>query len=61
MEILLLSKWGEFVFIAFRLAKKFNILDDEITRLLLTCISLTMANTPFLDEMGGRSPRNWNK
>ena len=44
---------GLFSFVAFRLAKKFNILEYEITRLLLMCVSLTMVTTPFLKEMGG--------
>jgi len=51
---LVLSQGGEFAFVAFRLAKKFGILDDESTRLLLTCVSLTMITTPFLEEMGGK-------
>ena len=51
---LVLSQGGGFAFVAFRLAKKFNIMDDEITRLLLTFLSLTMVTTPFLEETGGK-------
>ena len=29
------------------------ILDDEITRLLLTSVSLAMVSTPFLEDMRG--------
>ena len=47
------SKGGGFAFVAFRLAKKFNILEYEITRLLLMCVSLTMVATPFLKDMKG--------
>ena len=44
---------GLFSFVAFRLAKKLNILDDKSMRLLLTCVILTMVTAPFLEEMGG--------
>lgn len=49
---LILSQGGEFAIVAFRLARSFEILDDNTTKLLLTCVSLTMALTPFLEEWG---------
>lgn len=51
---LVLSQGGEFAFVAFRLARSYGILSDELTKLLLTCVSLTMGLTPFLEEFGGR-------
>ena len=50
---LVLSQGGGFAFVAFRLTNKFNILDAESTRLLLTYVSLTIVTTPFLKDMGG--------
>ena len=49
---LILSQGGEFAFVAFRLARSFGILDEDTTKLMLTCVSLTMAATPFLEEFG---------
>ena len=49
-----LSQGGEFAFVAFCLAKTFNILDDESTRILLTCVSLNMVTIPLFKEMGGK-------
>lgn len=51
---LILSQGGEFAIVAFRLARSLGVLTDETTKLLLTCVSLTMAATPFLEEFGGR-------
>lgn len=51
---LILSQGGEFAFVAFRMARGFGILDDDTTKLMLTCVSLTMAVTPFLEDLGGR-------
>jgi len=51
---LVLSQGGEFAFVAFGLAKSHGILDTATTKMLLTCVSLTMALTPFLDSMGGK-------
>jgi len=51
---LILSQGGEFAFVAFRTARGLGILDPETTKLLLTCVSLTMALTPFLEEFGGQ-------
>ena len=48
---LIISQGGEFAFVAFRLAKKHGIFDDEMLDLLLTSVSLTMVTTPFLDEL----------
>eukprot|EP00429_Kryptoperidinium_foliaceum_P065764 CAMPEP_0176074486 /NCGR_PEP_ID=MMETSP0120_2-20121206/37224_1 /TAXON_ID=160619 /ORGANISM="Kryptoperidinium foliaceum, Strain CCMP 1326" /LENGTH=484 /DNA_ID=CAMNT_0017408181 /DNA_START=30 /DNA_END=1484 /DNA_ORIENTATION=- len=49
---LILSQGGEFAFVAFRLARSYGILSDDITKLMLTCVSLTMAITPFAEEFG---------
>ena len=51
---LILSQGGEFAFVAFGLARSLGILDAPTTKMLLTSVSLTMALTPFLDEMGGK-------
>lgn len=51
---LILSQGGEFAFVAFRLARSHGIFDNELTKLLLTCVSLTMGFTPFLEEFGGK-------
>lgn len=51
---LILSQGGEFAFVAFRLARSHGILDDDLTKLLLTCVSLTMGVTPFLEEFGSK-------
>lgn len=49
----ILSQGGEFGIVAFRLARSLDILDEHTSKLLLTCVSLTMAITPFLEEFGG--------
>eukprot|EP00536_Pseudo-nitzschia_multiseries_P000100 jgi/Psemu1/249196/estExt_Genewise1Plus.C_20246 len=49
---LILSQGGEFAFVAFRLARSCGILSDELTKLMLTCVSLTMGLTPTLDDAG---------
>jgi monovalent cation:proton antiporter-2 (CPA2) family protein len=51
---LILSQGGEFAFVAFRLARSYGIIDDDLTKLMLTCVSLTMGITPFLEEFGSR-------
>jgi CPA2 family monovalent cation:H+ antiporter-2 len=51
---LILSQGGEFAFVAFRLARSYDILDNDLTKLMLTCVSLTMGLTPFLEEFGSR-------
>jgi monovalent cation:proton antiporter-2 (CPA2) family protein len=51
---LILSQGGEFAFVAFGLARSFGILDKPTTKLLLTCVSLTMALTPAMSSLGGR-------
>ena len=49
---LILSQGGEFAFVAFRAARGYGILTDETTNLMLTCVSLTMVMTPFLESLG---------
>lgn len=51
---LILSQGGEFAFVAFRLARSYGILSDDLTKLLLTCVSLTMGLTPMLDDFGAK-------
>lgn len=51
---LILSQGGEFAFVAFGLARSLGILDPPTTKMLLTSVSLTMALTPFLDELGSK-------
>lgn len=51
---LILSQGGEFAFVAFRLARSYGILSDELTKLMLTCVSLTMGLTPMLDDFGAK-------
>ena len=45
---------GGVSFVAFRPTNKFYILDDESTRLLITCVSLTMVTITFFEDMGGK-------
>jgi CPA2 family monovalent cation:H+ antiporter-2 len=49
---LVLSQGGEFAFVAFRMACSHGILDDDLKKLMLTCVSLTMALTPMLENFG---------
>lgn len=51
---LVLSQGGEFAFVAFRTARSSRILSDEQTKFLLTCVSLTMALTPSLEDVGSQ-------
>lgn len=51
---LILSQGGEFGFVAFRMAREYGILDADTTKLLMTSVALTMALTPFVEELGGR-------
>eukprot|EP00578_Thalassiosira_sp_NH16_P021433 CAMPEP_0181103204 /NCGR_PEP_ID=MMETSP1071-20121207/14738_1 /TAXON_ID=35127 /ORGANISM="Thalassiosira sp., Strain NH16" /LENGTH=490 /DNA_ID=CAMNT_0023186257 /DNA_START=10 /DNA_END=1483 /DNA_ORIENTATION=- len=50
----LLSEVSEFAFVAFRMARSHGILDEDTTKLMLTAVSLTMALTPFAEELGAR-------
>lgn len=49
---LMLSQGGEFAFVAFGLARSLGILDKPTTKLMLTCVSLTMALTPAMSAIG---------
>ena len=51
---LVLSQGGEFAFVAFRTARSSGILSNDQTKYLLTCVSLTMALTPVLEEFGSQ-------
>lgn len=57
----LLSQGGEFAFVAFRLARSLKIFDPELTKLLLTSVSMTMALTPFVESLGGRMASKMKK
>jgi CPA2 family monovalent cation:H+ antiporter-2 len=48
----LLSEVSEFAFVAFRMARSHGIFDEETTKLMLTVVALTMALTPFMEELG---------
>jgi len=48
----MLSQGGEFSFVAFGLARSLGIFDTEMTKLMLTCMAITMAVTPFLSTVG---------
>ena len=58
---LILSQGGEFGFVAFRMAREYGILDADTTKLLMTSVALTMALTPFVEEIGGRLAINLQK
>jgi monovalent cation:H+ antiporter-2, CPA2 family len=51
---LVLSQGGEFAFVAFRAARSYGILSEETTKTMLTVVSLTMAATPALEDLGAR-------
>jgi len=51
---LLLSQGGEFAFVTFGLARNLGILDPQLTKLMLTSVSLTMALTPVLSGFGAK-------
>lgn len=50
----ILSQGGEFAFVAFRLARNLKIFDPELTKLLLTSVSMTMALTPLVEGVGSQ-------
>lgn len=51
---LILSQGGEFAFVAFGLARTLGILSPQLTKLLLTSVSLTMALTPLMSSVGNK-------
>ena len=57
----LLSEVSEFAFVAFRMARSHGILDEDTTKLMLTAVSLTMALTPFAEEMGAKIANSLEK
>ena len=50
----LLSQGGEFGFVTFRLARTMKIFDEDLTKLMLTSVALTMALTPMVEGLGGK-------
>ena len=48
---LVLAHGGEFVCVAFRTASSASILTGEQTKVILTCVGLTMALTPSLQKI----------
>lgn len=51
---LILAQGGEFAFVAFGLARSLGIFSPNLTKLMLTSVSLTMALTPALANLGGK-------
>ncbi|KAF3771537.1 K(+) efflux antiporter 3 [Nymphaea thermarum] len=49
---LLLSQGGEFGFVVFSLANRLGVLPLELNKLLIIVVVLSMALTPFLNELG---------
>jgi monovalent cation:H+ antiporter-2, CPA2 family len=56
----ILSQGGEFAFVAFRLARSLKIFDPELTKLLLTSVSMTMALTPLVEGIGSKIAKSMN-
>eukprot|EP01018_Ginkgo_biloba_P001823 Gb_08657 [translate_table: standard] len=52
---LLLSQGGEFAFVVFSLANRLGVLPLELNRLLIIVVVLSMALTPFLNEVGRKA------
>lgn len=51
----LLSQGGEFAFVVFSLANRLGVLPLELNKLLIIVVVLSMALTPFLNELGRRA------
>ncbi|GAB2247121.1 hypothetical protein Droror1_Dr00007003 [Drosera rotundifolia] len=51
----LLSQGGEFSFVVFSLANRLGVLPLELNKLLIIVVVLSMALTPFLNELGRRA------
>jgi len=49
---LLLSQGGEFAFVIFNLADELSILPDELNKLLIIVVTLSILATPLLDSIG---------
>jgi Kef-type K+ transport system membrane component KefB len=47
-----LAAGGEFAFVAFGIAERMHLLSLEHTKLLVTTVALSMALTPWLEELG---------
>jgi hypothetical protein len=43
------------------MAREYGILDADTTKLLMTSVALTMALTPFVEEIGGKLAINIEK
>uniref|UniRef100_A0ACD5X6Z8 Uncharacterized protein n=1 Tax=Avena sativa TaxID=4498 RepID=A0ACD5X6Z8_AVESA len=52
---LLLSQGGEFGFVVFSLANRLGVLPLELNKLLIIVVVLSMALTPFLNELGKKA------
>jgi CPA2 family monovalent cation:H+ antiporter-2 len=48
----LLSQGGEFAFVLFTLASQTNVIDHNIAQILLVVVTVSMAMTPLISEMG---------
>ncbi|XP_010538814.1 PREDICTED: K(+) efflux antiporter 3, chloroplastic [Tarenaya hassleriana] len=51
----LLSQGGEFAFVVFSLANRLGVLPLELNKLLIIVVVLSMALTPFLNQLGRRA------
>ena len=58
---LLLGQGGEFAFVVFTLANQLDVLPEELNKLLIIVVVLSMALTPLLAEAGGRAYELVNK
>lgn len=56
-----LAQGGEFAFVLLQLAKELNVLPDELNRLLIIVVVLSMALTPGLVEVGRRVGDNYDE
>ncbi|XP_010455787.1 PREDICTED: K(+) efflux antiporter 3, chloroplastic-like [Camelina sativa] len=51
----LLSQGGEFAFVVFSLANRLGVLPNELNKLLIIVVVLSMALTPYLNQLGKRA------
>lgn len=51
----LLSQGGEFAFVVFSLANRLGVLPNELNKLLIIVVVLSMALTPYLNQLGRKA------
>ena len=49
---MLLSQGGEFAFVALGIAERGGLVDENLSKILMTTVALSMAATPALAELG---------